>query len=54
MLLAAARPNMAKLTPALLNALIFDLMQLMAYFATLTENSKYPIKFLTSVIWLGR
>lgn len=32
---------MAKLTPALLNGLIFDLMQPMAYFAALADNSKY-------------
>lgn len=41
MLLAAARPNMAKLTPALLHSLIFDLMQLMAYFTASADNSKY-------------
>lgn len=38
MLLAAARPNMAKLTPALLNGLIFELIHLVAYFAPLSET----------------
>lgn len=58
--LAAARPNMAKLTPALLNGLIFDLMQLVAYFAALSDTTKYVTSNYTVNgynlyygIWLG-